>query len=192
MDTTYFVEIDEFVCPAEFWPALGYDGDARYVAIYWEQCGDEASWADGRRAFCGAHWPSYLALLKHNFSPGHPYHWLLGSSDAEAVFWLVVDREEGRAWLAPTEPAESGLRSQWSWPEAVDVATDGCGVVLDFAFEELSFEELSFDDGSAREQIVQDAANYEALLLALAARPAKWMRVRQQIDDYAARWQTEA
>lgn len=30
-----------FVCPAEFWPALGYADDARYIAIYWEQCGDE-------------------------------------------------------------------------------------------------------------------------------------------------------
>jgi len=37
-----FVRVVEFRCPAEFWPALGYEGEARYVAIWWERGGDEA------------------------------------------------------------------------------------------------------------------------------------------------------
>lgn len=196
MDTTYFVELEEFVCPAEFWPALGYEGEARYVAIYWEQCGDEAAWADGRQAFAGAHWPSYLALLRHNFSPQHPYHYLLGASDATAVFWLVIDRDAERAWLAPAELAEKRLLDQWptqlAWG-AADVADDGCGVV---DFEEIvrrianmpaaplmSLEEI-------QQQLDDDVARHEALVAALAARPAKWQRVRQNIDEWSARYET--
>lgn len=114
-----FHPVPGFVCPAEFWPALGYDGTARYVAIWWEQCGDEASWDDGRQSFVGADWESYLALIRHNFPPGHPARLLLGGSDVAASFRLVVDRWTEWAWLAPVDEANGVLRSQWP-EEAID------------------------------------------------------------------------
>ena len=64
-----YQEVDGFQCPAEFWPALGYQEEGRHVAIWWERAGDEASWSDGRDMVVGAEWPSYHVLLAHNFAP---------------------------------------------------------------------------------------------------------------------------
>jgi len=108
-----FVRLEGFVCPAEFWPALGYSGEARYVGIWWEQCGDEASWCDGRSSVVGADWTSYLTLMKHNFKAGDKVKWLLGSSEEEARCWLVVDRETEQGWLVPAAGAGAVLRTQW-------------------------------------------------------------------------------
>lgn len=115
-----------FQCPAEFWPALGYDGDARYVAIWWEPGGDEACWGDGRSSFCGANWPAYLALLDHNFEFGHPANWLLGGSETPATCHLIVDRVTEWAWLVAADQADGVLMLQWPPP---DVAVDGLGVL---------------------------------------------------------------
>src|SRR5690606_953323 len=90
-----------FACPGEFWAALGYEGDARYVAVWWEMAGDEAAWCDGRSSMVGADWPAYMKLIDHNFPLGHPARWLLGGSDTEATMWLVVDRVTEWGWLAP-------------------------------------------------------------------------------------------
>lgn len=103
-----------FVCPAEFWPALGYGGEARYVAVWWEQCGDEASYSDGRSSLVGADWPAYLALIESNFPLGHPANWLLGGSDTQASMWLIIDRVTEWAWLVPVEEAKAVLRMQHS------------------------------------------------------------------------------
>lgn len=119
-----YQEVPGFECPAEFWPALGYEEKARYVAIYWEQCGDEASWADGRDALCGADWPSYLALLDHNFSVGHAARWWLGGSDTEATHWLIIDRETERAWLVPAAEASQVLHLQWPVYEVAPLPAD--------------------------------------------------------------------
>ncbi len=107
-----FKAVVGFVCPAEFWPALGYEGDARYVAVYWEACGDEAAWCDGRSSFVGADWPAYVKLIDRNFPMGHPARWLLGGSDAPATMWLVVDRRTEWGWLAPADEAWAVLRMQ--------------------------------------------------------------------------------
>ncbi len=102
-----------FVCPAEFWAALGYEGTARYVAVYWEQCGDEAAWCDGRSSMVGADWPAYMKLIDHNFPLGHPARWLLGGSDIAATMWLIVDRVTEWGWLAPAEEGWAVLRMQY-------------------------------------------------------------------------------
>lgn len=115
-----------FACPAEFWPALGYGGSARYVGIWWEQCGDEASYSDGMQSFVGADWPAYLALMDHNFAEGDAAHWLLGASDSPATEKLVIDRETERAWLVPVDEAAEVLRLQFP---VVDAAEDGIGAI---------------------------------------------------------------
>lgn len=170
-----FALLANFKCPPEFWPALGYEGSARYAAVYWEQCGDEASWADGRAAFCGASWSAYLTLMRANFPPGHPANWLLGGSDVAATFWLVIDRETQRAWLVPSDEAPNVLWLQWPEPVA-DVAADGLGVIGAASFEELlgiierlpPARPLSAEEVEWR--VAEEGARYEALVAALEGR----------------------
>lgn len=172
--------VDGFECPAEFWPALGYDGAARFVAIWWEQCGDEASWDDGRSQLIGAEWPAYLALLKHNFPEGHPIGWLLGSSETEATMKIVIDRETAQAWLVPANEAHEVLLAQYP---VVDAAEDGVGFV---SFEQLMavIERLGpagptasgsslEDDDDFEAALTRKSRNYEALEAALAGQASK-------------------
>jgi hypothetical protein len=78
--------------PWSFENALGYFRSFRWVAFYWEPCGDEAIYDDG---YCSTdcNWGGFLAFTKH---PKLSY-WLsgydLGSSDGEAKHWLLCDLE---------------------------------------------------------------------------------------------------
>lgn len=175
-ELSVFAEVDGFVCPAAFWPALGYDGDARFVAIWWEQCGDEAAYDDGRASLVGAWWPAYEMLVGHNFPLGHPARWLLGGSDVAATMKLLIERPTERAWLVPVEEAHNLLRMQWP---AVDAAEDGIGVVLSMDEWQALIKRLAairsampgqdlFDSTAVlARQVGQDGA----LAAALAARP---------------------
>jgi hypothetical protein len=172
-----YAQVVGFQCPAEFWPALGYEGEARYVAIWWEPGGDEACWGDGRISLCGAEWPAYQALIQHNYS--HRLKFipeLLGSSEEAAVYYLVVDRETERGWLVPAEKAGEVLRLQWP---VEDVAADGVGSV---PFEAVTFEEfvervkslsvMTLDEMMAEveQRLAESQARYEALVTALERR----------------------
>lgn len=164
-----FEEVHDFVCPPEFWPAMGYTGDARYVAIWWEQCGDEASWSDGRSSVVGAELSAYMELLGHNIPPGHPLRWRLGSSEDAAEFRLIIDRETERVWVVPYDEVTVLLKSQWP---AVD---DSLGVV---AFEDFETWIAALIANRPDERAVADiersmkesAERYEALVAALARR----------------------
>ena len=113
-----FARVDGFRCPPEFWAAFGYTGRQRHVGLWWERCGDEASFCDGECTVVGAEWVAYLTLVEH------PRNWPLldldvelGDSDTEATHMLVLDREDPRAaWVAPREIAERWLRRQ-AYPE---------------------------------------------------------------------------
>ena len=127
--------------PPQLEEALGYEGDARWVAFYWTPAGDEAMYDDGQCSGDGD-WMGYLAYVDH---PAVAIHLLrpcpaclgrgttndlenepcdfcdgagllplnLGSSDFEADHWLVIDRQERRAYVAPVDVAASFLRQQW-------------------------------------------------------------------------------
>ena len=112
------IRLDGFHCPAEFWAAFGYTGRQQHIGLWWERCGDEASFCDGEYTVVGAEWVAYLTLVEH------PRNWPLldldvelGDSDTEATHMLVLDREDPRvAWVAPREAAERWLRRQ-AYPE---------------------------------------------------------------------------
>lgn len=168
-----------FECPAEFWPALGYPHEARYVGIWWELAGDEACWADGRVRVTGADWAAYLALLDHNFKPGHPANWLLGGSETVASFWLIIDRVTEWAWLVPADEADEVLDLQWPAPVAVDAAEDGAGVLVfeDFGEWVAKVREAlevrpSFSPEELSRRIWERAERFAALETALAERKA--------------------
>jgi hypothetical protein len=78
--------------------ALGYEGERRFVAFYWEQSGDELCWSDGRSSLCGAEWPAWLAYTRHPAVRPHLQGWDFGSSDGPAQHWLLLDREERSLW----------------------------------------------------------------------------------------------
>jgi hypothetical protein len=74
--------------------AIGYRGEARWVAFHWEPCGDESFYDDGRSSGTGAPWP-YLAFARHPVVAPAIAPYDLGSSDSEARECLVLDRGEG-------------------------------------------------------------------------------------------------
>ena len=77
--------------------AVGYRNyrGARYLALWWAPCGDEAMVSDGLVTFTGL-WPGYLAYVQHRAV--HPqvaaYH--LGSSEDPAEYtWSSISM---RGW----------------------------------------------------------------------------------------------
>lgn len=93
--------------------AIGYDGSARFVAFYWMPGGDECMYDDGRLSGTG-NWQAYLAFVHHPrvWPELQPYN--LGSSDFEADYWLLLDREEPRRLsIATPKEARQVLREQW-------------------------------------------------------------------------------
>lgn len=165
-----FVRVVEFQCPAEFWPALGYEGEARYVAIWWERGGDEASWSDGRDVVIGADWMAYQVLLGHNVQLLRG--WLLGSSEHAAEYYLVIDRERERAWLLPPEEAPQVLQLQWTPQE---LAFDYLGKVRRAAAR-VQLLTWGYSSMMARfqERIAESQRRNEVLLAALEKRRPGW------------------
>ena len=112
--------------------AVGYDGQARYISMYWEMAGDEVYWDDGRMGSTG-HWDGYLAYVQYpSVSRAlRPYH--LGGSDAEAQHALVLDRETLSLYVGSREDVQSSLEDQWPNPPAMagEVTAESMPVVLD-------------------------------------------------------------
>jgi len=97
--------------PESFEAALGYQGELRWVAFYWEPCGDEAMYDDG---FCSGdgNWFGFLKFVEHpRVSP-----WLsdyeLGSSDFEAKHWLLCDLESREVYVGEKEEVKSFLKTE--------------------------------------------------------------------------------
>jgi hypothetical protein len=73
--------------------AVGYTGEARYVAFHWTPYGDEAEYFDGRRSATG-NWQAFLAYIQHPAVSPLLEGYDFGSSDSEAKHCLIVDREK--------------------------------------------------------------------------------------------------
>ena len=91
--------------PDEIFNAVGYNGDARYIALHWTRATNEAEVTDGQSAH-RAPWAVYLTYVRHprvvrglalaNLTP-----WDFGSGDSNASRWLVLDRREHTAYAVP-------------------------------------------------------------------------------------------
>lgn len=99
--------------------AVGYrrGEEARYLALWWEPCGDEVMVSDGYISFTG-HWPGYLAYVQHRHIYPHLVGFNLGSSECEADFRLVIDRVDRAAYILPSSQASGLLASQWEGDNA--------------------------------------------------------------------------
>jgi len=78
--------------PWSFEDALGYPRGFRWVAFFWEPCGDEAMFDDG---YCSAdgNWWGFLQFTRHPSVKPWLAGYDLGSSEDEAVHWLLCDLE---------------------------------------------------------------------------------------------------
>jgi hypothetical protein len=104
-----------FLLPPDFLAAFGYPGGRRFVALYWEPCGDEACYDDGAASACGLcdNW-LYLGFV-HSADVGR---WLdenaihLGNSDEGARHWLIIDASTGEVYSTPRQEAYPILLQQ--------------------------------------------------------------------------------
>jgi len=98
--------------------AVGYRNyrGARYLALWWEPCGDEAMVSDGFVTFTGL-WPGYLAYVQHQAVHPQVAAYNLGSSEESAEYRLVIDLDERLAFIAPCRESERFLTSQWGNPQ---------------------------------------------------------------------------
>jgi hypothetical protein len=104
-----------FRLPEGWLRSFGYSGGRRFVALYWEPCGDEACYDDGATYACGMsdNW-LYLGFIRQQ----HVYRWLdehnlnLGNSDEAAQHWLVADALTGDLYAAPSREASAVVRQQ--------------------------------------------------------------------------------
>jgi hypothetical protein len=124
--------------PPNLEDALGYDGEARYVAFYWEPCGDEFMFDDGQYSTQG-NWQVWLEYTNHqcvapyliekcwrcrgvgttNQLENEPCEICdgagclplnFGYSDEVATHWFILDRETRKAYAAPVAIAQGFLR----------------------------------------------------------------------------------
>ncbi len=94
--------------PWSFEKALGYPGGFRWVAFFWEPCGDEAMFDDGYCSTDG-NWWGFLQFIRHpSVKP-----WLagcdLGSSEDEATHWLLCDLESRDVFVGEREEVKAFL-----------------------------------------------------------------------------------
>lgn len=101
--------------------AVGYysDRNPRYLALWWEPCGDEVMVSDGLVTFTG-HWPGYLAYIQHVRVFPHLAGFNLGSSDNTAEHQLVIDRKERVAYVFPSAQASQLVAAQWEHNQPVE------------------------------------------------------------------------
>jgi len=102
--------------------AVGYRNyrGARYLALLWEPCGDEAMVSDGLVTFTGL-WPGYLAYVQHRAVHPQVAAYNLGSSEEPAEYRLVIDLDKRLAFIAPCREAERLVTSQWGNPQETPV-----------------------------------------------------------------------
>ena len=92
--------------------AIGYTGDARYVAFNWTPYGDEAEYFDGRRSATG-NWQAFLAYIQHPAVSSLLESYNLGSSESEAKYSLILDQEKLELLIAPVKESRVFLTEQW-------------------------------------------------------------------------------
>jgi hypothetical protein len=95
--------------------AVGYQNqkNARYLALWWEPCGDEVMVSDGIVSFTG-HWPGYLAYVQHPLVAPALIGYNMGSSEEFATHRLLIDLDTRQAFVVLAAECERVLSSQWT------------------------------------------------------------------------------
>ncbi len=116
--------------PKNLGQAIGYDGPADLLGVWWERAGDELAWCDGVSTLVGAnHW-IYLNFLSDKLawmiSEARPAELItdiinIGSSDQEATWWLILDLKNEDIYTAPRNQAQAMLRVAAGEIKIVDI-----------------------------------------------------------------------
>ena len=133
----FAVEVANIHVPGNWDRPLGYDGTARFVAVYWDQATDDVFITDGIFGIAGGAWWLYTRLIYRDarseihaalMACGAHLENALGNSDHEAAYALILDRFEHGLWVGPIDPTISYLVKQYR--------TEGSsGASLDLALE---------------------------------------------------------
>jgi hypothetical protein len=104
-----------FRLPGGWLTTFGYRHGRRFVALFWEPCGDESCFDDGVSSACGLtdNW-MFLALVRRPDVGG----WLdangihLGNSEQPAPHWLVADAVTNDVYAADRRTARTAVVAQ--------------------------------------------------------------------------------
>jgi hypothetical protein len=157
-----FIPLPRLHCPPEFWPALGYNGAARYVAVGYEHHHDGHISAGGT----ASNWWALRLLLQYNHLDMLAYNF--GSDEEPADTYLVIDRGVDftqsalSGWLAPVIDASRFVAAQWPSRPALALPVDWD--LLEKALQEV-FSDL--ENLPLGELLVQQQQKLSALELAL-------------------------
>jgi len=99
--------------PESFEAALGYSGGLKWVAFYWEPCGDEAVFDDG---FCSGDcsWHGFLNFVEHPKVKPWLAEYDLGSSEFEAKHWLLCDLVSREVYVGERAEVNKFLQEETS------------------------------------------------------------------------------
>lgn len=144
--------------------AVGYrrETEGRFLALWWEPCGDEVMVSDGLVSFTG-HWPGYLTYVQHRRVYPHLTGFNLGSSDGEAEYRLVIDRQEGAAYVLPARQADRLLSTQWERSGAPDIPQVLSLKDLEAVLEKIAQEWRAPSTADVMAQMKEDQAAVQAL-----------------------------
>jgi hypothetical protein len=96
--------------------ALGYTGEARYLAIWWEAAADEAMWSDGRTT-SGGWWHGFLTYIQHPRVEPYLAPYGLGSREEPAVHYLLLDLVDRQAYVGTASQVTRFLHDYTPRPE---------------------------------------------------------------------------
>lgn len=103
---------------------VGYDGEARYVSLYWIPGGDELLVDDGRVAFTGR-WHAYVTWSHHPYVRWQtPVAFNFGASDMLNTHRWLIDREAGIIYAGLDAPIRQVVRAQWPPAPPVVLTSD--------------------------------------------------------------------
>ena len=112
--------------PGNFAKAIGYNGQADLLGVWWEMCGDELAWCDGISTMVGANFEPYLKQMVDQIRPCLEYARKiitfpktnkgselidLGGSDHEATWWLILDLKNNDIYAAKRNQAQALLKA---------------------------------------------------------------------------------
>ncbi len=110
--------------PWSFEDALGYPRGFRWVAFFWEPCGDEAMFDDG---YCSAdgNWWGFLQFTRHPSVRPWLDGYNLGPSEDEATHWLLCDLESREVFVGERGEVQRFLCDEIKkyMPESGEIST---------------------------------------------------------------------
>jgi hypothetical protein len=157
--------------PPIFSEAVGYRGDARFVAFYWTPCGDDVICTDGTVRAHG-NWYAWLLFVHHSAVALHLEPYDFGSSESEPTHWLLVDRQSNELYAGtPKEICKLLEKQSTGQRSSVDMKKPvSSGVITIDTFAAFLKEGLTEVDSLSQQEIKNE------------------MRRRNKLIDELIRW----